>query len=79
MFKGEIMKKVFLIIGIIVIVACIFSLIYAFLNMYGYRNILDGSPTLYDRLHKKTLIYAAIGVILALFGTLFFVLRRKLW
>ena len=73
------MKKAILIIGVIVIVACIFSLVYALFNMYGYRHVLDGSPALYDRLHRRTIIYFALGAFLALVGTLFIVLRRRLW
>lgn len=69
------MRKALLIIGIILIIACVLSLIYAALNLHGYHNIYDGSPELYDKLHRRVIIFSITGAALALTGAACIVFR----
>ena len=41
------------IVGIILIIACVLSLLYAALNLFVYYHALDGSAELYSRLHQR--------------------------
>ena len=72
------MKKMLLIVGIILIIACLLSLLYAALNLFGYYHVLDGSGELYSRLHQRMIIFGLIGIVLAVLGTLCFIFRSKL-
>ena len=72
------MKKMLLIVGIILIIACVLSLLYAALNLYGYYHVLDGSAELYSSLHQRMIIFGLIGIVLAVLGTLCFIFRSKL-
>lgn len=62
------MKHLILIVGIICIFACIISFLYAGLNYYGYRHVLDGSAGLYKKLHNRAIIFAVVGTVLLLAG-----------
>ena len=72
------MKKKLLIVGIILIIACLLSLLYAALNLFGYYHVLDGSAKLYSRLHQRMITFGFIGIVLAVLGTLCFIFRSKL-
>ena len=72
------MKKMLLIVGIILIIACVLSLLYAALNLFVYYHVLDGSGELYSRLHQRMIIFGLIGIVLAVLGTLCFIFRSKL-
>lgn len=72
------MKKALLITGILIIVACVIILLYAALNYYGYRHVLDGTAELYDRLHRKANVCFALGAVFALIGTLCIVFHSKI-
>ena len=70
------MKKFLLIGGIVLVVVCVISLLYAALNFHGYRHIYDGSAELYRRLHQRANIYFAVGIVLAAMGATCFVLKN---
>lgn len=70
------MKKFLLIVGIVLVVSCVISLLYAALNFHGYRNIYDGSVELYRRLHQRANIYLAVGIVLAAMGATCFIFRN---
>ena len=63
------MKNLLLIVGVIVIIACIMSLLFAGLNLFGYYHALDGSPDFYARLHRRAIFWGGVGVVLAAVGT----------
>ena len=62
------MKKVLLIVGIVILLLCVLSFLSAGLNAYGYRHVLDGSPSLYDRLHRRMIVFSISGIVLAVIG-----------
>ena len=66
-----------LIAGIILIIACVLSLLYAALNLYVYYHALDGSAELYSRLHQRTIVFGLIGIVLAVLGAVCFIIRLK--
>ena len=72
------MKKILLIAGIVIIIACVLCLLYAALNMYGYKHVVDGSAGLYNRLHRRMIIYFVIGTILAVIGTACIIFHFKI-
>ena len=72
------MKKTLLIIGIIIIVACVISLILALLFRFGYYNVLDGSPSLYDRLHRRMIMALITAGIFAVIAVVCFIARAKM-
>ena len=72
------MKQVFLIIGILSIIACILVLLFAALNMHAYYNLLDGTAAHYSRLHHRMIISFIIGVALAVIGAVCFIIRSKI-
>ena len=76
--KVKSMKKMLLTVGIILIIACVLSLLYAALNLFVYYHALDGSAELYSRLHQRMITFGIIGIVLAVFGTLCFIFRSKL-
>ena len=55
-------------IGIISIIACILSFLYAALNRNGYYNLLDGEGDMYVRMHRRMIVFCVIGIILAAIG-----------
>lgn len=71
------MKKLFLIAGIVLLIACILSLSFSALQFFGYRTVLDGSAELYLRLHRNAVIFLIVGVILAAMAAGCFLLRFK--
>ena len=72
------MRILFLIVGIVLIAACVLSLLYAALNLFGYYKVLDGSHELYRRLHKRAVIFLIVGAVLAAAGAVCFIVRSKL-
>ena len=72
------MKKLLMIIGIVLIVACVLSLLFALLNLFGYRHVLDGSAELYGSLHRRMLVFLIVGIVLAVIGAVCFVLRSRI-
>lgn len=72
------MKKMLLIIGILSLIACVLSLLVAALSLFGYFNVLDGSPELYSRLNRRTLLFGVIGIVFAVIGIVCFIIRSKI-
>ncbi len=62
------MKKLFLIAGIVLLVAGILSLAFAALQLFGYHRVLDGSPALYHRLHQRMILFFVLGAALTAAG-----------
>lgn len=71
------MKNLLLIVGIVLIVACVLSLLIAFVNMQGYHSLRDGSASHYQRLHQRMMIYFVVGIIFAVIGIVCVILRFK--
>ncbi len=72
------MKQILLIVGIISIVLCVLSLLYASINWLGYYNLLDGSADLYARLHQRMIVFFIIGIVLAVIGIASLIIRTKI-
>ena len=72
------MKKLLLIIGIILIAAGILCLLFALLSRFGYYHMLDGSNELYQRLHRRMVVFTVTGAVLAAAGTVCIVVRSRL-
>lgn len=72
------MKKLLLVVGILIIVACVIALLLALLSMFGYYHVLDGSQTLYDRLHRRMILSFVIAGIFAVAAVVCFVVRAKI-
>ena len=71
------MKKLFLILGIVCIVICVFVLLFAALNLHSYHNLLDGSPEHYRHLHNRAIVSFVVGALFAIAGGICFFLRVK--
>ena len=72
------MKKLLLIIGSILIAAGILCLLFALLSRFGYYHTLDGSNELYQRLHRRMVVFTVTGAVLAAAGTACIVVRSRL-
>lgn len=72
------MKKLLLIFGVIIIIACVLSLLFALLNMQAYYNLRDGTPEHYNRLHQKMIVYFIATIVLAVIGILCIIFYLKL-
>ena len=72
------MKKMLPIIGILFLIAGVLFLLYALLNLFGYRHVLDGSRELYARLHQRMITHSIIGIILTVIGTVCMIARTKM-
>ena len=71
------MKKLLLIVGIVIVIAGVIALLYAFLNLYGYHHVLDGEPELYSRLHRRMIIHFIAGGACTLIGALCLIIRSR--
>ncbi|MBR4906259.1 MAG: hypothetical protein IKZ44_05325 [Clostridia bacterium] len=71
------MKKWLLAIGIVLIVASILSLLFAALQLFGYYHVLDGSATLYARLHRRAIVSFIVGGALAVGAVACLILRAR--
>ena len=72
------MKKALLIIGIVIIVACVISLALALLFMYSYYNVLDGSSELFARLYRRMVIAFITAGVFAAAAVICFIARARL-
>ena len=72
------MKKTLLILGIVIIVACVISLLIAAWNLFAFYHVLDGSPALYDRLHQRSILCFIIGIVFAVVGAVCLIVQSKL-
>ena len=72
------MKKLLLIIGIVLFIACGVFLLLAALKLSGYNNVMDGSPELYDKLHREIILNLIIGIVAGLIAAVCMILRAKI-
>ena len=72
------MRTVLLIISIVLIAACVLSLLFAALNLFAYRNTLDGSAELYSRMHRRTIVFFVLGAVLAAAGAACLIIRSRI-
>lgn len=75
--QGISMKEL-LIIGIISIIACVLSLLYAALNRYGYYHLHDGEGDMYTRLHRRMIVSFVVGIVLAVIGVACIIIWTKI-
>ena len=71
------MKKLLLIVGIVSIVVSVLFLLFALLNLFGFYNVFDGTPSLYNRLHHRMIIFSVIGIFFAAIGVMCLVFYSK--
>lgn len=71
------MKKLLLIVGVISIIACVLSLLFAALNLYGYYHVLDGDSDLFIRMEQRMVVSFVIGIVLALVSAVCLFIRSK--
>ena len=55
------MKTFLLITGIVLIAACVLSVLFAVLNLAAYHNMLDGSPEHYAKMRRRATVYFIVG------------------
>ncbi len=72
------MKKTLLILGIAITVIGVLSLILGAFSFFAYRSVLDGSPSMYQRLKGSGIAFTAAGTVLLLTGTVLIVVRKGL-
>ena len=72
------MKRALLIIGIVIIVACVIALLMALFFRFSYFRVLDGSQALYDRLHRRMIMSFITAGVFAVIAVLCFVVRTKM-
>ena len=72
------MKKLLLIVGIIVLAACVLALAAAVWNWFAYHHVLDGSAALYGRLRQRMNVSFIVGGVLAAIGAVCLIVRTKL-
>lgn len=57
------MKRLLLILCIITLIIGVLSLLFSALNLFGYYNVLDGTPELYSHLHLRMIGFLVIGIV----------------
>ena len=72
------MKTCLLVSGIVCLVAAAFALLFAFLNIYMYYNLLDGSSGQYAKIHKRAVVFLIVGIIAAAAGTACIIIQTKI-
>lgn len=72
------MKNLLFVAGIVLILVGVFALIFSVLQGYGYYHLLDGEAELYVRLRWRMIIFFIIGIVLAVLGTVCFIVRAKM-
>jgi len=72
------MKKLFLIIGIVCLAACVLSLLFAVFNRFGYYHLLDGDADLYAGLHRRMVIGFTAAIVLGVIGAACLVIYAKI-
>lgn len=72
------MKIFLLILGIVLIVACVLSILFAALNLFGYYNVKDGSNELYNGLQRRAVIFFIVGAVLAAAAAVCFIIRANI-
>lgn len=69
------MKTFLLITGIVIIAACVLSVLFAVLNLAAYHNMLDGSPEHYAKMRRRATVYFIVGAVFAVFGVVCLLIR----
>ena len=72
------MKEVLLIVGIVAVILCALSLLFAGVNWFGYYNLLDGTSEQYARLRRRKIIFMIIGIVLAVVGIVSLIVQAKI-
>ena len=72
------MKVFLLVAGIVLIVACVLSVLFAALNLFGYYNVKDGSNELYARLRSRAAVFFTVGAVTAVIAVVCLVIRIKI-
>ena len=72
------MRKLLLIAGIVIAVACVLALIAAAFFFYSYHHVLDGTQELYARLNQRAVLFLITGIVLAVVGAVCFIIRARL-
>ena len=72
------MKTFLLITGIVVMIACVLSLLFAALNLFGYYHTQDGSAELYARMHRRATVFFIVGAALAVVAVVFLIVRGRM-
>lgn len=62
------MKKLLLIAGIVLLIACVLCLSAGVLHLSVYRHAQDGSAEFYSRTHRRMVVFFAVGAVLAAAG-----------
>ena len=70
------MKKLYLILGILLLIAGILALAWGGLSCFAYKNTLDGSAELYERLRLQMVRFLSGGAVLTVLGAAAIVLSR---
>ena len=72
------MRIFLLVIGIVLLVACVLSASFAALNLHGYYHMLDGSVEHYKRLHKRAITFFIVAAVLLVIGVVCLIIRTKI-
>ena len=72
------MRTFLLIVGIILIAAAVLSLLFAALNMFGYRHTLDGSAELYAKMRTRARVFLIVGLVTAALGAACIIIRTRI-
>ncbi len=72
------MKVFLLVAGIVLIVACVLSVLFAALNLFGYYHTMDGSNELYARLRSRAAVFFTVGAVTAVIAVACLVIRIKI-
>ena len=72
------MKTFLLITGIVVMIACVLSLLFAALNLFGYYHTQDGSAELYARMHRRATVFFIVGAVAAAVAVVCLIVRTRL-
>ncbi len=72
------MKKALLIVGIAMTVIGVLSLILGALSFWAYRSVLDGSPSMYQRLKGRAIAFTVAGAVLVVTGIFILVISKML-
>ncbi len=70
------MKRLLLILYISVIIAGVIALAFSALQGYGYYHLLDGDADMVSGLHRRMILFFAIGIILVVIGVTGIIIRR---
>ncbi|MBO4407114.1 MAG: hypothetical protein J5849_05375 [Clostridia bacterium] len=72
------MRNVLLVVGILLLVACVLSLAFSLLNLFGYYRVMDGSESLYHRLRQRMTVSLIVGIVLAALGAACLIVRARI-